>query len=131
MTPPLDIENNISYFAPMHGKILPSNNRFPESYILHVCPAACGRRFGIRALQSGEKEFISFLVITEADIVSGHYEDSVGDAVAELLAEISWNPKIFFIYFYCIDDFLGTDEKSLLQRLHERFPPAAFYDGSR
>ncbi len=126
MLQPQTIENSISYLVPMHGRILPSNNRFPESYSLHVCPSACGRRFGLRALQCGEKEFVSFLVITEADIVSGHYENIVSDAIGELLLELAQKPRIFFIYFYCIDDLLGTDEKALLERLRKQFPTFHF-----
>ena len=121
------IENSISYLSPMHGRILPLNSRFPESHNLHVCPSACGRRFGIRALQSGEKEFTSFLVITEADIISGYYEDIISDAIGELLAVLRQQPKIFFIYFYCIDDFLGTDEKALIRRLNNKFPSYHFF----
>jgi hypothetical protein len=92
------IENDISYLTPMHGKMLPSNNRFPESYSLHVCPSACGRRFSIRAIHAGEKEFSSFLTISEADVISGHYEDTISDAISELLVEIEQKPKIFHIF---------------------------------
>jgi hypothetical protein len=114
-------ENSISYFTPTHGKV-ETPQRIPESYRLHVCPSACGRRFGIRALNTGEKDHVSFLAITEADIVSGHYEDIISEAIGELLAELTQKPKVFFIYFNCIDDFLATDEQALVQRLTNRYP---------
>jgi nitrogenase molybdenum-iron protein alpha/beta subunit len=114
-------ENNISYFTPQHGKT-ESHIRVPESYKLHVCPSACGRRFAIHALSNRQKDTVSCLYITEGDVVSGHYEDMIGDAVGELLAELSPKPKVVLIYVNCIDDFLGTDEPALLKRLHAQYP---------
>ena len=107
------MDNGLSYFIPHHGRAKISL-RVPESHRLNVCPAACGRRVGLRALKNGEAGRQSFLYITEADVISGDYENMIGDAVAELLEVLSPVPRAFLIYVNCIDDFLGTDEETLL-----------------
>lgn len=119
------MDNGLSYFIPHHGRAKISL-RVPESHRLNVCPAACGRRVGLRALKNGEAGRQSFLYITEADVISGDYENMIGDAVAELLEVLSPVPRAFLIYVNCIDDFLGTDEEALLDRLRRRFPAQRF-----
>ena len=54
------MSEGLSYFIPHHGRPKISL-RIPESHSLHVCPAACGRRSGIRAIRNGTKEHVSFL----------------------------------------------------------------------
>jgi len=72
-------ENTLRYFIPNRNRkkiIL----RTPESHSLYICPSACGRHRALRALKNDEKDFMSFIYITEADMVSGHYEEIIGDA---------------------------------------------------
>lgn len=119
------VGNKLLYYIPNRARpktIL----RIPESHSLHICPSACGRRNGIRALQNGEKEFLSFLHIREEDAVSGTYLDNIGAAVEELLEVLEPPPKALMLYFNCIDDFLGTDEKALLKELCSRFSELHF-----
>ena len=119
------MDNALAYFIPHHGRPKISLG-VPESFRLNVCPAACGRRTGIRALGNGTADRQAFLYITEADVISGDYEGAIGDAVEELLELISPAPRAFLIYVNCIDDFLGTDEEALLDRLRRRFPALPF-----
>lgn len=100
--------------------------RIPESHALYLCPNACGRRQGIRALCNGIADHVSFLRFDEADVVSGDYERQVGDAVEELLDVLRPRPRVVLLYVNCIDDFLGTDEESLLDELRDRFPSMRF-----
>ena len=119
------MDNALAFFIPHHGRPKISL-RVPESHSLHVCPAACGRRNGLRALKNGEAEHLSFLYITETDVISGEYERIIGSAIEELLEVLEPEPKAFLIYVNCIDDFLGTDEQALLQELRARFPKLRF-----
>ncbi len=50
----------------------------------------------------------------------------ISAAVEELLEVLEPAPKAFVLYFNCIDDFLGTDEKALLRELKSRFPGLHF-----
>ena len=72
------MEHKLAYFIPHHGR--PKITlRVPESHRLHICPAACGRRVGLRALKNGEAEHQSFLF-------AGRYDTSAAalprDAIA-------------------------------------------------
>ena len=119
-------ETSLAYF-------LPKTERFhtilhvPGSHTLYVGPSSCTRRHAIHAIEHGDdRRDSSFLFISEADVISGSYEEMIGDAVAELCEIIEPEPHIFFIAVFCIDDFLGTDEKAMLEDLHARFPGKQF-----
>ncbi len=117
-------EDALTYFIPKPQ--VGSHFHMPECHNLHVCPSACGRRNAIWALEDGEKDSVSFLNITEADVVSGNYENIVIDAAHELIEVLHPTPKAFMLYFKCIDDFLGTDEEALLSSLRSAFPTIRF-----
>ena len=119
------MDNSLAFFIPHHGRPKISL-RVPESHSLHVCPLACGRRRGLRALKNGEADGQSFLYISRTDIASGDYEGLMVNAVGELLEVLSPAPRAFMIYLSCVDDFLGTDEKALLDCLEEHFPGQSF-----
>lgn len=100
--------------------------RIPESHTLHVCPSSCGRRQGIRALRNGIANEVSFLRLSLADVVSGDYLALVEDAVDELAATLDPRPRVMSLFVNCIDDFLGTDERSLVASLSARHPDIRF-----
>lgn len=100
--------------------------RIPESHSLYVCPPACGRRQGIRALRNGLAEHVSFLQVSQADVIAGDYEGRIVDAVGELLGTVRPRPRVVQLYVNCIDDFLGADEGVLVARLRESFPATRF-----
>ena len=118
-------EQQLSFYIPKHGRERVTL-RIPESHSLYICPPACGRRHGIRAIKNGEKDHVSFLYVTPNDLSGGAYEQEIGDAVFELLALLAHKPRVFELYFNCVDDFLGTDEKPLLASLESRFPDVRF-----
>lgn len=121
----MKITQQLSYHIPKHRKEKVTL-RIPESHSLHICPPACGRRNGIRSVKNGEKEHISFLYITQTDLISGRYEALIGNAVEELLRVLKPSPKAFQLYVNCIDDFLGTDEAALIAEMEEHFPGVRF-----
>ncbi len=100
--------------------------RIPESHSLYVCPQSCSRRQAIRAFRNGEADRMSFLQISQADLVSGDYEGQVAEAVAHLLEVLPQPPRVMQLYVNCIDDFLGTDGETLLEGLQEQFPDLRF-----
>jgi hypothetical protein len=122
---PVNTDNNLTYFIQTRDRnktVL----RIPESHSLHICPSSCGRKIAFRAYRNGQKANHSFMYIKEEDAVTGRYEISIEEAVDMLLEMLDPVPKAFLLYFNCIDDFLGTDEKALLDRLLQRFPSVCF-----
>ncbi len=120
-----DANSTITYYVPQNNR-KKTVLRVPECHNLHICPSSCGRRHAIRALKNGEKHLVSFLYISEDDAISGSYEKNISEAISELLSVLDPKPKVFLLYFNCIDDFLGTDENALLLSLSERFPSLCF-----
>lgn len=122
---PGNTDHNLTYFFQTRDR-----NKtilcIPESHSLHICPSSCGRKIAFRAYRNGQKDNTSFLYIKEEDAVSGHYEDNIEEAIETLLEVLEPAPKAFLLYFNCIDDFLGTDEKALLARIRMRFPTVGF-----
>ncbi len=100
--------------------------RIPESHTLHIGPRACSRRQGVRALRNGVAEHISFLSLSETDIIMGDYVTQAQESVEILLITLAVTPRAFILYVNCIDDFLGTDEHFLLETLNEQFPSVHF-----
>lgn len=115
----------LSYYLPKPAKphtVL----HIPGSHTLFIGPSACSRRHALHASRYGNRRNMSFLFITEADVISGDYELIIGDSVAELLTVLQPAPHIFLLDVFCIDDFLGTDEEALLDGLRARFPDCCF-----
>ncbi len=98
----------------------------PGSHTLFVGPSACMRRHAIREEEYGNRDDVSFLYISEADVISGKYEQLIADSIDDLINILRPVPYIFFIATFCIDDFLGTDEEALLDNLRARHPDRQF-----
>lgn len=98
----------------------------PESHQLFVCPSACGRHGALGGAVNGIKDRISYLFITEADIVSGDFERMIIDSVGQLFAALEKVPKVLFIFTSCLDDLLGTDHEPILAELSDTYPEVQF-----
>lgn len=98
----------------------------PGSHTLYVGPSACMRRHALGQYKHGDIDDVSFLRVTQADVVSGTYEDLIVEAAGELVATLSPAPSILFVDVFCIDDFLGTDDEALVRRLERLHPGTRF-----
>ena len=98
----------------------------PESYLLFVCPFACGRHTALGGIDTGIKNQVSYLFITEADIVSGDFEKMIIDNVGDLFEALPKRPKVLFIFTSCLDDLLGTDHDAINAELSEMYPDVQF-----
>lgn len=98
----------------------------PESYLLFVCPFACGRHTALGGIDNGIKNQVSYLFITEADIVSGDFEQMIIDNVGNLFESLEKRPKVLFIFTSCLDDLLGTDHDAINAELSEQYPDVQF-----
>lgn len=98
----------------------------PESYLLFVCPFACGRHTALGGIDNGIKNQVSYLFITEADIVSGDFEQMIIDSVDELFEALPKRPKVLFTFTSCLDDLLGTDHEAINAELSKKHPDVQF-----
>ena len=98
----------------------------PESHTLYLCPNACARRRGLRALRNGVMDDVSLLRFSQADIVTGSYERRAIEACGRLLDALPKRPRVISLYVNCIDDFLGTDARALVDELSGLHPDVRF-----
>ena len=89
----------------------------PESVMLLVSPAACGRHGAIVGIQLDFKKNLYLLHVDEMDIVNGQHMDKIPKAVSEILATTQPRPKAMIICATCIDDLLGSDYDGLALQL--------------
>lgn len=100
--------------------------RIPQSHTLYLSPNSCARRQGLRALRNGILDDVSFLRFSQADIVTGAYEERVYEACDRLLEALPQHPCVISLYVNCIDDFLGTDAHALVEGLSSMHPDVHF-----
>ncbi len=126
----MKFENNLCYCNPAHGGwgIIRVAALIPESYLLFVCPSACFRHGALGAIQHKYKNRISYIYISENDIVEG-YDQCILDGVDELLERTKENIRLLFIYVSCLDDFIGTDLDKVTDELASRYPKIQFRGG--
>ncbi len=120
-------EDTVRYTAPSHGDwgVVRIASLVPESYALFVCPFACGRHGALGAIQQGFKDRLSYVYISQEDIIEG-YDNTIAAAVDELLERLGYHPKAMLIFVSCLDDLIGTDLDALMNRLHTLHPDVAF-----
>ena len=113
---------SLHYVSAAHGGwgIVRMAALVPEAHLLFVCPSACGRHNAIGGAVSGIKQRVSYLFLTEADIVSGDFEQMIVDNVDILFGMLPKKPKALLIFTSCLDDLLGTDHEPILEELSRR-----------
>lgn len=122
------IPSTLHYVSAAHGGwgVVRIAALVPESHQLFVCPFACGRHGALGGAVNGIKDKISYLYITEADIVSGDFEQLIIDNVGELFKTLEKKPKVLLIFTSCLDDLLGTDHDVIIAELSEKYPDVKF-----
>lgn len=124
-------EENIGllrYCSPYHGgwDIARMALLLPQSHILFICPYSCARIITLNAVQSGTKEQISVLGITEEQIVSGDYESLTVKVAQQVVRSLDKQPKVLILFMSCIDSLLTTDHQEEIVALSESFPDTKF-----
>ena len=111
----------LHYCSPAHGGwgVVRVALLVPEAHILFVCPPACGRHGAIAAIEQGYKKRISYLCISDNEIVLGGYEAEIERGVREVMSRIKPRPRALMIFMSCIDDLLGTDHTAAIRRMEE------------
>ena len=120
-------KNCLHYASPAHGGwgVVRVGMLIPQSHQLFVCPFACGRHGAIGAIQQGFKDRLSYLYLSQSDIIDG-YEQLIIDTIPSLIQKLDKQIKVILIFVSCLDDLIGTDPIALREQLNERFPKYVF-----
>lgn len=123
-----NVHSTLHYVSAAHGGwgIVRIAALVPESHLLFVCPFACGRHTALGSVDNGIKKQVSYLFITEGDIISGDFEQMILDGVDELFEALPKRPKVLFTFTSCLDDLLGTDHEAINAELSAKYPDVQF-----
>jgi hypothetical protein len=123
-------EQTVRYTAPSHGDwgVVRIASLVPESFILFVCPFACGRHGALGAIEQGFKERVGYVYITQKDIIEG-YDQKLIQGVKEALERLIKRPRAVMVYVSCLDDLIGTDMDALMDELHAIYRDIEFRAG--
>lgn len=110
----------LHYCSPVHGGwgVVRTALLVPESYLLFVCPAACGRHGAIAAIEQGYKDRVGYLCISDEEIALGRYEEEIAKGVDAVVA--LKKPRALMVCVSCIDDLLGTDHDAAVADFEAR-----------
>lgn len=87
----------------------------PESAMLLVAPACCGRHGTITGAKTGFDDRIFYLQMDERDVVTGSYLKRIPQAAERIVNRT--HPKALFLCMTCVDALLGTDLNRLSRQL--------------
>lgn len=87
----------------------------PESAMLLVAPACCGRHGTITGAKTGFDNRIFYLQMDERDVVTGSYLKRIPQAAERIVSRT--HPKALFLCMTCVDALLGTDLDRICRQL--------------
>lgn len=90
----------------------------PESVMLLVSPASCGRNSTILSQEEGYADCMFYLLMNETDLVTGRHLRKLSQAVQEIL-EVA-PAKVVVICITCVDALLATDLESIAQKIEQQ-----------
>lgn len=91
----------------------------PESVMLLVSPACCGRNTTILADEGGYSDRMFFLQMDETDLVTGAHLTEIPQAVREICDVCEKRPKVVVICITCVDALLGTDLERVCRKAED------------
>lgn len=91
----------------------------PESVMLLVSPASCGRNSTILSSEEGYAERMFYLLMNETDLVTGRHLTKIPQAVREILAVCDPKPKVIVLCITCVDALLATDLERICKNVQE------------
>ena len=90
----------------------------PESVMLLISPASCGRNSTILSAQEGYAKRMFYLLMSETDLVTGRHLKKIPQAIEEIL-EVC-DPKVVVLCITCVDALLATDLEHIAKQCQEK-----------
>lgn len=91
----------------------------PESVMLLVSPACCGRNSTILSQEEGYAERMFYLLMDETDLVTGRHLRKIPEAIREIVRVADPAPKVVVICITCADALLGTDLERVCRKAEQ------------
>ncbi len=92
----------------------------PESVMLLVAPACCGRNSTILSSEEGYADRMFYLEMDETDLVTGRHLNMIPQAINEILEVADPRPEVVTVCTTCVDALLATDLESICMDAEEK-----------
>ena len=92
----------------------------PNSVMLLVAPACCGRNTTMLSAESGYGDRFFYLLLDDTDIVTGRHLTKIPKAVEEVCQSLDYTPSAVMICITCVDALLGTDMDRVCRKSSDR-----------
>ena len=92
----------------------------PNSVMLLVAPACCGRNTTMLSAESGYGDRFFYLLLDDTDIVTGRHLTKIPKAVEEVCQSLDHTPSAVMICITCVDALLGTDMDRVCRKSSDR-----------
>ncbi len=92
----------------------------PESVMLLVSPASCGRNSTILSQEEGYADRMFYLLMNETNLVTGRHLRKLKKAVEEILEVADPKPKVIVLCITCVDALLATDLESIAKKIEAK-----------
>lgn len=121
--------DGMQYSPPARGtwNIVHTNMLVPESHQIYICALGCLRGVVLTAAEMGAMHRFSSIVIEEHHLYDGTMEDTIVQAVGEILNGLQpYVPRACFVYPSCVHHFMGCDMDDVYRRLQETYTQTKF-----
>lgn len=122
--------SGLEYDAPVRGKwnIVHMGMLVPECHQIYLCAQGCLRGVALTAAEMNALDRLSWIAITEDDIIDGSLESDIHEGVRDLLLEMPEKPRAVLIFVSCMHLFSGVDFGAMVELLRADFPEIGFID---
>lgn len=120
--------DGLQYSPPARGtwNIVHTAMLVPESHQIYICALGCLRGVVLTAAEMGAMNRFSSIAIEDHELYDGTMEDTIVQAVGEIIDNLPAMPSVFFLYPSCVHHFMGCDMEALCGRLRQIYSQARF-----
>ena len=107
--------DGLQYSPPARGtwNIVHTAMLVPESHQIYICALGCLRGVVLTAAEMGAMNRFSSIAIEDHELYDGTMEDTIVQAVGEIIDNLPAMPSVFFLYPSCLHHFMGCDMEAL------------------
>lgn len=120
----------LEYNTPARGmwNIVHMGMLVPEAHQIYLCAQGCLRGVVLTAAEMNALDRMSWVSVSEEDIIDGSLERDIYEGVRDILADMEKKPRAVLIFISCMHLFSGVDFAAMLELLRADFPAIDFMD---
>ena len=122
--------SGLEYNTPARGmwNIVHMGMLVPEAHQIYLCAQGCLRGVVLTAAEMNALDRLSWVSVSEEDIIDGSLERDIYEGVRDILADMRKKPRAVLVFVSCMHLFAGVDFAAMLSLLRADFPDIDFMD---